>query len=267
MASDGRLRRFLHLERARPAGPTAEPSREQPGGTEERFGGMEQPRAPSAHAPRTRTGAQLERFGPEPEPRLELVDANGRRPFVRCRRCGMDSNVFATACQGCGVSLDTPEQHDFDERFWIARQAEAEREERDAAARRELQARAEAEDAGARRAMGEAIAREVGESERRRLDGRLGRGGSPDEWSPLGRGSLPDEWSPLGGGGSPGEWSPLGLRLVRRLIPDERWHIPVMALAAGLSAALAGFGIHLRSALVGIAGAAALVLLLVNAPE
>lgn len=243
MASDGRLRRFLHLERARPGGPTAEPAREVPAGTDERIRGVERPPAAPGSAPRTRTGAQLERFGPEPEPTLELVDTDGRRPFVRCRRCGMDNNVFATSCQGCSLSLDTPEQHEFDERFWTARQAEAEREARDAAARRELQERSEAEDARARRAMGEAIAREVGDSERRRLDG----------------------W--MGGGGTSGEWNPLGLWLLRRLVPDERWHIPAMALAAGLSATLAGYGIHVRSAFLGIAGAMALVLLLVNAPE
>ncbi len=151
--------------------------------------------------------------------------------------------MFATACQGCSVSLDTPEQHEFDERFWAARQAETERESREAAERRELQARAQAEDARARRAMGETIAREVGDRERRRLDG----------------------WRGTGAAG--GEWSPLGLRLVRRLVPDERWHVPAIALAAGLSAVLAGYGIHVRSVVLGIAGAAGLVLLLVNAPE
>jgi len=241
MASDGRLRRFLHLERARPAGPIAEPGRERSDPTEERIEAMERPRRPAGAAPHPRSGASLERFGPEPEPTLELVEADGRRPFIRCRRCGMDSNVFATACQGCGVSLDTPEQHDFDERFWTARQAMAEREARQEAERGELKARAEAEDARARRAMGEAIAREVGESERRRLDGWTGRAG--------------------------GGWSPLGLRLVRRLVPDERWHVPALALAAGLSAIVAGFGVHVRSVALGAAGAIALVLLLVNAPE
>lgn len=243
MASDGRLRRFLHLERARPGGPTADPPRDVPDRTEERIGAVENPAAAAGTARRTRTGARLERFGPEPEPRLELVDAEGRRPFTRCRRCGMDSNVFATECQGCGASLDTPEQHEFDERFWAARQAQAEREAREAAERQELQARAEEEDARARRAMGEAIAREVGERERWRLSGWRDRGGSP------------------------GEWSPLGLRLVRRLFPDARWHIPVMALSAGLAALLAAYGIHARSALLGAAGAVVLVLLLVNSPE
>lgn len=244
MASDGRLRRFLHLERARPGGPTAEPSRELPDVTEERISGVEDAAAPVPGAKPTRTGARLERFGPEPEPKLELVEVDGRRPFIRCRRCGMDNNMFATSCQGCSVSLDTPEQHEFDERFWTARQAEADREAREAAERRELQARAEEEDARARRAMGEAIAREVGESERRRLDSWTGRG--PRSMRP---------------------WRPLGLRLVRRLVPDERWHGVVLAAAVAMAAALAGLGIHARSAFLGIAGAVALVLLVANAPE
>jgi hypothetical protein len=243
MPSDGRLRRFLHLERARPDGPTAQPARDLPDGTEERISGVEQPAATPVGAKRTRTGARLERFGPEPEPRLELLEVEGRRPFIRCHRCGTDSNVFATECQGCGSSLDTPEQHEFDERFWTARQAEDQQEARQAVDRRELQARAEEEDARARRAMGEAIAREVGESERRRID----------------------SWT--GGGGSRREWSPLGLRLVRRLVPDERWHAAALSVAAGLAAALAGYGVHARSVALGAAGAVALVLLLVNSPE
>jgi hypothetical protein len=238
MASPGRLRRFLHLERARPAGPTAEPPHEAPDATEERIAGVERPRSGPA-APRTRTGARLERFGPEPEPKLELVDAEGRHPFIRCRRCGMDNNVFGTACQGCGVSLDTPEQHDFDERFWTARQAEADRDAREEEGRREARARAEEEEARARRAMGEELAREVGERERRRLG-----------------------WTD---GGSSGGWSPLGMRLVR-LIPDARWHIPVLAVSAGLAAVLAGYGIHVRSGLLAVAGVISLLLLLVNDP-
>ncbi len=241
-SDDGRLRRFLHLERARPGGPTAE-APELPGGTEDRIDGLEQPPKHPPAPRRTSTGARLERFGPEPEPRLELLEVDGRRPFIRCRRCGMDSNVLATECPACGVSLDTPEQHEFDERFWTARQAEAEQEARRAAERRDLQARAEEEDVRARRAMGEAIAREVGERERRRLG----------------------TW--MGNAPSAGEWSPLGLRLVRRLVADARWHAPALALAAGLAAALAGLGIYARSAWLGIAGVVALVLLLVNAPE
>jgi hypothetical protein len=248
MGSDRNLRRFLHLERARPAGPTAEPPREAADGTEERIAGVERPRAPRPGTAGHHTGAQLDRFGPEPEPTLELVDAEGRRPFVRCRRCSADNNVFATACTGCGADLDTPEQHEFDERFWTARQAEAEREARAEAERQELRVRAEAEDARARRAMGEAIAREVGDAERRRLGG-LGGLGDP------------------GGGPERGEWSPLGLRLFKRLLPDARLHIPAMAGAAGLCAVLAAYGLHAHSAALLVLGVGALVLLLVHAPE
>ena len=245
MSDPGRLRRFLHLERARPAGPTAEPARDGADPTGERIAGVERPPAAAAGPRRPRTGAQLDRFAADPEPRLELVDAEGRRPFTRCRRCSADNNVFATTCGGCGLALDTAEQHAFDERFWAARQAEAEREARVEAERAELRARAEAEDARARRAMGEALAREVGDRERGRLRGWGG-------WrEPAGRS---------------GEWNPLGLRLVRR-IPDARWHLPAMAVSSGLAASLAAYGIHGHSLFLFLLGAGALAVLLVHVPE
>jgi hypothetical protein len=246
LTGSGRLRRFLHLERARPDRPEAEPAREGADPTGERIAGVERPTAAPAGASRgPQTGAQLGRFGPEPEPRIELADTEGRRAFIRCRRCGADANVFATECGGCGISLDTPEQHDFDERFWAARQAEADREARIAAERAEIRARAEAEEARERRAAAEAMAREVGEAERRRI-GRWGGWG--------------------GRAGRSGEWNPLGLRLLRR-IPDARWHVPAMAIASGVAASLAAYGIHAHSLLAFLVGGAALVLLLVHVPE
>lgn len=254
MAAD-RLRRFLHLERARPSGPTGEPPREREGETRDRIAGVERPAAPGGPAPRlrpptergrspghSRTGAQLDRFGPEPEPTLELLETDGRRPFVRCRRCSGDNNVLATVCAGCGLSLDTPEQHEFDERFWARKQAEAEREAAADRERLELRARAEAEEARERRAMAEAMAREVGDSERRRL-GRLG----------LGR-------------GEGGPWQPLGLRLVRLLVPDARWHALALGGAAGLAAMLLGYGVHVGSAPAALVGVFALVALLAHVP-
>jgi hypothetical protein len=124
------------------------------------------------------SGASLERFGPDPDPSLELVEsAAGERPFTRCMRCGMDHHLFATGCSGCGASLDTAAQHEFNERLWERRQEETVREERAAAERRALQDRAEAELSEARRAMGEELAREVGQRERRRLASELGSGG------------------------------------------------------------------------------------------
>jgi hypothetical protein len=168
-----RLRRFLHIERPRADEPSA-PERARPE-TAERFGGVDRPR-PAAAAPPA-TGAELERFGPEPPPRLELLETTaGERPFTRCMRCGMDHGVFATACTGCGASLDTAAQREFNERLWTRRQDEARREAAAAEELRALRARADAEAAQARRAMGEAIAREVGERERRRLDAEWGAG-------------------------------------------------------------------------------------------
>jgi hypothetical protein len=162
------LDRFRHLEaprreRADPAAPAPESPHA------ERFDGVERPAA-GAPPPAPGTGARLDRFGPEPDPVLELVDTDGQRPFNRCMRCGADSNVFATACPGCGASLDTEEQRAFNERLFAARQADAARDAASAAERRELRDRAEAEDAGLRRAAAEELAREVGKQERRRLE-------------------------------------------------------------------------------------------------
>jgi hypothetical protein len=199
-----RLRRFLHLERPRaerPDGPGDDADATP--GTAERFEGVERPGGAGPAAPRS-SGQDLGRFGPEPEPSIELVEADAaERPFTRCMRCGMDHNVFATACTGCGASLDTEEQRAFNERLWAKRREDAAREAATAAERRALQARAEAELAASRRAMGEELAREVGRRERARL-GTDGLGGG---WT--------DDADGYGG-------PPLGWRLLSRL-PDWRW--------------------------------------------
>jgi hypothetical protein len=172
------LRRFLRIERPRPDAPDeADPSPD----TAERFGAVERP-GPAPGAPRS-SGADLDRFGPDPEPRIELVAADASvRPFTRCMRCGMDHGVFATECSGCGASLDTEAQRDFNERLWARRQEEAARETRAEAERRELAARSDAELAASRRSMGEELAREVGRAERRRLssEGLDGGWGLPE---------------------------------------------------------------------------------------
>ncbi len=178
-----RLRRFLHLERPRAERPDGAGDADATPGTVERFGGVERPGGAGPSAPRS-SGADLDRFGPEPEPSIELVEADaGERPFTRCMRCGMDHNVFATECTGCGASLDTEDQRAFNEQLWMRRQQDAAREAAAAAERRELQARAEAELAASRRAMGEELAREVARRERERLGAEgIGRGwGVPGE--------------------------------------------------------------------------------------
>ncbi len=169
-----RLRRFLRIER--PRAERADEDAPSPD-TAERIENVRRP-GPAPAAPRS-SGADLDRFAPEPEPGLELVEAgDGERPFTRCMRCGMDHSVFATECSGCGASLDTEAQRDFNERLWAKRQEEAAREARAEAERRELAARADAELAVSRRAMGEELAREVGRRERERLD----RDGVADGW-------------------------------------------------------------------------------------
>jgi hypothetical protein len=240
MTSDGRHRRFLHLERARPDGPVAEPGRDAPAPVEDRISALERPQAPRPAPRRSQTGARLERFGPEPEPSLELADT-GSRPFTRCRRCGMDNNLFVVTCTGCTADLDCPEQHEFNERFWLARQAEAERDARVEAEQRELRARAEEDAARARRAMGEELAREVGRSERRRLGFTFGEHGLQ------------------------GSWSPLGLRLGRYL-PDGRWAWPILAAGLLLGAGMAVTGLATHSTGRFLAGVALLLALLLHVP-
>jgi hypothetical protein len=165
-----RLTRFLRIERSRSEAPV-EPV--DPGGaTAERFEGLEQPG--HAPGPPTASGADLDRFSMAPSPSIELASTDAaRRPFTRCMRCGMDHNVSVTECTGCGASLATPEQRDFNERLWGQRQAEKAAEDRMLAEREELRARDAVEQAAAQRAMGEALAREVGDRERQRL-GREG---------------------------------------------------------------------------------------------
>jgi hypothetical protein len=168
-----RLRRFLNIERSRAARPGDGP--EPSAATAERIEGVERPgRDPgrSAHS-----GAELDRFAPPPPPPIELVETEaGERPFTRCMRCGMDHGVFATECTGCGASLDTEPQRAFNEALWARRQQEAAREAAAEAERRALAGDGAGLSSGTR-ALGEAIAREVGEAERRRLDAELGLGG------------------------------------------------------------------------------------------
>jgi hypothetical protein len=161
------LDRFRRIERSRREAPrpAADPE------TAERIEGLERP-APAPTAPAA-SGADLDRFAPpRQQAQVELQAADdARRPFTRCMRCGMDHNVHVTECTGCGASLDTAAQREFNDRLWRERQAERAAEERLEAEREALRTADAAELAVQRRAMGEALAREVGERERRRLDG------------------------------------------------------------------------------------------------
>jgi uncharacterized membrane protein len=141
---------------------------EAPGQTAGRFTGLERPVEPPVS---TASGAQLERFAPPPAPGIALAErVAGERPFTRCRACGMDHNVSVLECSSCGERLDTDAQRAFNDELWAKRQEEAAREEAAAEERRRAQAEEAAEGTDAGRAFGEALAREIGDRERARLD-------------------------------------------------------------------------------------------------
>lgn len=226
MTDDDVRRRFQRLERPRAAGPAPEPG---PGDAaieaRERFGAVERPGAPVGRA--ARSGAGLDRFGPAPEPRLELAEpADGDRPFVRCARCGADASPFATRCERCDADLGTPEQRAFSERFWAERQVQAARERAEEEARRAERDREASVD---RRAMGEALARAVGDAERHRL-AREGFGGAP--------------WT---SDGEPASLAPALVRILRAVEGPARWGAlaAVIAVPGALFLSRSTFGLFL----------------------
>jgi hypothetical protein len=154
--------------------------------------------------------------------------AEGQQPFIRCGRCETDNALFAVRCTTCGAELHTDAQRAFNERLWQGRRADAAAEAAAGAERRAQQEAAAVEAAQARRASAEAMAREVGERERRRLEGE-GFGGPT--WGPeAGAG-----WG--GTGPAPGGATPLALRLLLA-IPDPRWRVAAGVGAVALPALL-----------------------------
>jgi hypothetical protein len=95
-----RLRRFLFLERRRPAEAAALPTV----GAAERF-----------RAERAR----------ELSSGLELAEPSDAQPFTRCGLCGMDNTRYAVRCVNCARSLDTDEQREFNRRLWAEREQTA----------------------------------------------------------------------------------------------------------------------------------------------
>jgi hypothetical protein len=212
--SDQKYDRFRRLERPRSAGPDQAPATT---GTGTRIEAVE---GPGHGAPDGTEGAvsggELERFRDPPERPLEL-DRPGHdaQPFLRCVACETDNARSATTCTTCGADLDTEPQRQFNRRLWASRQAEAAAEVEAGAARRarlELEA---AEDAATRRKAAEALAREVGDAERRRLE----REGFGPSWS-----GLPD---PAWPGPTDSTSTPWALRWLRTMSPG--W-----ALSTGL---------------------------------
>ncbi len=188
--SDQQYDRFRRLERPRTAGPDQAPA---PSGTGTRIEAVEGPGpgAP-AGAEEAVSGGELGRFRAPPERSLELDRPGGDvQPFLRCATCETDNARTAALCTTCGADLDTEPQRRFNQRFWAARQAEAAAEAGAGAARRAELEREAVEAAALRRQAAEALAREVGDSERRRLDGEgFGEGAPAIRWLR----SLPPRW-------------------------------------------------------------------------
>ena len=264
--SDDRRRRFQQIERPRPPGeqaPDASP------GTDARFEAVVRPDEPAAPGPgavpdggdggraaRSAPGVAsgyTDRFRPAAEPVLQVDDlGEASQPFIRCCRCETDCSRYVARCTTCGASLDTDEQRAFNQRLWAARRATAAVEEEAAAAHRAALDAAAAEEALARRALGEAMAREVGDRERARLDAAEGSGfgwpaGGDGGWASGGSGGASDGWS---GGDA---WTPAGIRLLR-LIPDPRWRV-----AAGVGAVALAALLFLAKPAVGLSAAVVLV--------
>lgn len=225
--ADDRYQRFRHLERARPdgAGPA---SRDQTPGTEGRFEALEERADPGADAKRVADG-HLDRFRPAPARALDVAPtAEGELPFLRCASCQTDHNRSATSCSNCGADLRTGEQRAFNARLAEERREQSAVEAAQLAERERARSEADDDDAKARRAMAEALAREVGDAERRRLDAEgLGGFGSPPRRGGWGSGSWDD---PDGGGrwGS-GRHGAIGLGgwivslILRLLFGGRRW--------------------------------------------
>ncbi|HEX9187960.1 MAG TPA: hypothetical protein VGB87_12850, partial [Vicinamibacteria bacterium] len=217
-----RLRRFRHIERARPAG--ADPG---PAAAPERFGRVEGPGAGPAE-PAVPASA-TDRFRPPRERPLEVAERpDGEQPFRRCARCEMDNARFAEACQNCGADLGTPEQQVFNERLWARRREEAAEEARGLAERERERARLGAEEQRARREL----AAEMARREANRVEGELGDAWGGDRWGRRRWGYDPDRpYDPDASWGGPPR-GPLGLRLLRAIKnPVLRIAVIVVAVA------------------------------------
>jgi len=168
------LKRFLNLERPRPATAGMEPSPAPSSLENGRFEALES----AAPEPAPERGfADKKRFEKELGPSLELDPVSDHtRPFTRCQKCGRDHGRFERTCAGCGEALDTDEQRAFNERLWETQQAEAQRAEAEnrAAAPPEVDPE---ELSRMRREMGVSLAQEVAKQEaaRLRLSGGWGR--------------------------------------------------------------------------------------------
>jgi hypothetical protein len=220
--AEDRFRRFRHLERPRAAGSGGDADAPAPR-TEAgaRFEALEGRRAaPEASV----ADGHLDRFRPAAERPIEIAPTSADElPFVRCAACQMDHHRGAASCTQCGADLGTDAQRAFNAGLAVERRAAAAREALASEAYRRGRAEADEEVARAKREMGELLAREVGNAERRRLDAEgLGGFGGLGGWGSGGdRSSWGDATGWRRGLGIAG-WILLGvLRVLFR--PRRRW--------------------------------------------
>ena len=213
--SEQRRDRFRRLERPRAAGPDQAPASPS---TDSRIEAVRGPGETGGPGP-VESGAagHLDRFRRPPEPGLELDQVDeGTQPFRRCAACETDNPRDAAACSTCGADLDTGPQREFNQRLWAARRAESAAEAEALAARRTLLEADQVAAGALRRQAAEALARQVGDAERLRLE----REGFGDGFG-LGWGQAGPADSP-GGGSAPD--LPPAVRWLRRL--PAGWPVP-----------------------------------------
>jgi hypothetical protein len=216
--SEQKYDRFRRLERPRTGGPEEAPDRS---GTDARIEAVEGPSAAAAPAAGSAaSGGELGRFRAPPERALELDrPGDGEQPFLRCTACEADNVRHAARCATCGADLDTEPVRRFNQQLWAARRAEAAAEAEANSERRAQLERDAAELGTMRRQAAEALAREVGDAERRRLEQE---GFGPGWTGPSG-----DDWT----GDSAPTGLPPAIRWLRSLPPG--WPLPVgLALLA-----------------------------------
>ena len=147
----GRLTRFLNLEK--PRRPGEAPAHEV--ATKGRFTDEAPPVAAPDDLFRAQREAQL-RSGIELE-----TESPAEQPFLRCPVCEADNSKYAARCINCQARLDSDEARAWNARLWQER-----RKAQEAGAQPQLDAESLL---AQNRALGEALAREVGERERARL--------------------------------------------------------------------------------------------------
>ena len=123
--------------------------------------------------------ATTARFTGEPSG-IALDRDLGEQPFLRCPRCEADNSRFAERCQNCQTILTGEDVRGWNEKLWAERKAQHAREQ---AAMTEAQR--EESLLRQNRALGEALAREVGERERWRL-AWWGSGDGSHDATPIG---------------------------------------------------------------------------------